>query len=311
MADGKNRASIGIYGNNVTAAAATLQLTLWVQEQDLSQEYIAIARPDSGIDLMTAGLQIFAVNRKARFSYLKKQTDKGKLNHYDVHKKMLHESFYQDRLGYDIRANMFRTAHQLNPSATLFVNDYHIEDGSDVRSTLELYARQVLDIREQGAQVGGIGVQGHIEVPVGTIVSSAFDKLATLGIPIWLTELDVSSVNEFIRAYDLEVMLREAFAHHAVEGVVLWGFWELYMSRKNAYFVDASGKINQAGKRFLSLKKEWMFEANGSMNGKGEFRFRGFHGTYEVEIVSSSQTINKTFVVDKGNSPLVIVAINT
>ncbi|CAN1310127.1 Endo-1,4-beta-xylanase 1 [Linum perenne] len=300
MADGKNRASIGIYGNNVTAAAATLQLTLWVQEQDLSQEYIAIARPDSGIDLMTAGLQIFAVNRKARFSYLKKQTD-----------KMLHESFYQDRLGYDIRANMFRTAHQLNPSATLFVNDYHIEDGSDVRSTLELYARQVLDIREQGAQVGGIGVQGHIEVPVGTIVSSAFDKLATLGIPIWLTELDVSSVNEFIRAYDLEVMLREAFAHHAVEGVVLWGFWELYMSRKNAYFVDASGKINQAGKRFLSLKKEWMFEANGSMNGKGEFRFRGFHGTYEVEIVSSSQTINKTFVVDKGNSPLVIVAINT
>ncbi|CAN1758090.1 Endo-1,4-beta-xylanase 1 [Linum perenne] len=235
---------------------------------------------------------------------------KGKFSHYDVNNEMLHGSFYQDRLGYDIRANMFKTAHQLDPSATLFVNDYHIEDASDVHSTPELYARQVLDLREQGAKVGGIGVQGHIEVPVGTIVSSALDKLATLGIPIWLTELDVSSVNEFIRADDLEVMLREAFAHPAVEGVVLWGFWELYMSRKNAHLVDVSGKINQAGKRFLSLKKEWMSEANGSINEKGEFKFRGFHGTYDVQFVTLSHTINTIIVVDKGNSPLV-VAINT
>ncbi|CAN0921975.1 Endo-1,4-beta-xylanase 1 [Linum grandiflorum] len=235
---------------------------------------------------------------------------KGKLNHYDVNNEMLHGSFYQDRLGYDIRANMFRTAHQLDPSATLFVNDYHIEDGSDVHSTPEMYTRQVLELREQGAQVGGIGVQGHIEVPVGAIVSSAFDKLGTLGLPIWLTELDVSSANEFIRADDLEVMLREAFAHPAVEGVVLWGFWELYMSRKNAHLVDASGKINQAGKRFLSLKKEWLSEAKGSIDGKGEFRFRGFHGSYNVEILSSTststQTINKTFVVDKGHSTLIV-----
>ncbi|CAN1827833.1 Endo-1,4-beta-xylanase 1, partial [Linum perenne] len=172
---------------------------------------------------------------------------------------------------------------------------YHIEDGSDVHSTPELYARQVFDLQEQGAQVGGIGVQRHIKVPVGTIVSSAFDKFAILGIPNWLTGLDVSSFNEFIRADDLEVMLRVAFAPPTVEGVVLWGFWELYMSRKNAHLVDANGKINQVGKIFLSLKKEWMFDANGSMNGKGEFKFRGFHGTSEVEIVSSTHTINKTF----------------
>ncbi|CAL1395655.1 unnamed protein product [Linum trigynum] len=232
---------------------------------------------------------------------------KGKFDHYDVNNEMLHGSFYQGRLGYDIRAHMFRTAHQLDPLAALFVNDYHIEDGSDVGSTPEKYIKQVLDLREQGAQIGGIGVQGHIEVPVGSIVSSAFDKLGTLGLPVWITELDVSSANEFIRAEDLEVMLREAFAHPAVEGVVLWGFWELYMSRKNAHLVNANGKINQAGKRFLSLKKEWLSQANGGINEQGEFKFRGFHGTYVVEIVSSSsQRISKTFIIDKGNSPLVV-----
>ncbi|CAI0464240.1 unnamed protein product [Linum tenue] len=232
---------------------------------------------------------------------------KGKFDHYDVNNEMLHGSFYQGRLGYDIRAHMFRTAHQLDPLAALFVNDYHIEDGSDVGSTPEKYIKQVLDLREQGAQIGGIGVQGHIEVPVGSIVSSAFDKLGTLGLPVWITELDVSSANEFIRAEDLEVMLREAFAHPAVEGVVLWGFWELYMSRKNAHLVNANGKINQAGKRFLSLKKEWLSQANGGITEQGEFKFRGFHGTYDVEIVSSSsQRISKTFIIDKGYSPLVV-----
>lgn len=231
---------------------------------------------------------------------------KGKFRHYDVDNEMLHGSFYKDRLGNDIHANMFGTSHQLDPSATLFVNDYHIEDGSDVRSSPEEYIRQILDLQQQGAPVGGIGIQGHIDSPVGPVVSSALDKLATLGLPIWFTELDVSSTNEFVRAEDLEVMLREAFAHPAVEGVILWGFWELYMSRENAHLVNAEGKINAAGKRYLALKKEWLSRARGYIDAQGEFRFRGFYGTYDIEINSPTTKINKTFVVDKGESPLAI-----
>ncbi|CAN1227330.1 Endo-1,4-beta-xylanase 1 [Linum perenne] len=50
--------------------------------------------------------------------------------------------------------------HEGSPSSSVpFVNDYHIEDASEVRSTPELYARQIFDLQEQGAQVGGIGVQ--------------------------------------------------------------------------------------------------------------------------------------------------------
>ncbi|MBA0565999.1 hypothetical protein Golob_010851, partial [Gossypium lobatum] len=194
---------------------------------------------------------------------------KGKFRHYDVDNEMLHGSFYKDRLGKDIQATMFRTSHQLDPSATLFVNDYHIEDGSDVRSSPEEYIRQILDLQRQGAPVGGIGLQGHIDSPVGPIVSSALDKVGTLGLPIWFTELDVSSANEFIRADDLEVMLREAFAHPAVEGIILWGFWELYMSRENAHLVNAEGKINAAGKRYLALKKEWLSRARGYIDVQG------------------------------------------
>lgn len=231
---------------------------------------------------------------------------KGKFRHYDVNNEMLHGSFYQDRLGKDIRSNMFKTASNLDPSATLFVNDYHVEDGCDPRSCPEKYMEHILDLQEQGAPVGGIGIQGHIDSPVGPVVCSTLDKLGILGLPIWFTELDVSSVNEHVRADDLEVMLREAFAHAAVEGVMLWGFWELFMSRENSHLVNAEGDVNEAGKRFLELKKEWLTHAHGHVDERGEFKFRGYHGSYDVVIVTASKKITKRIVVDKGDSPLVI-----
>lgn len=231
---------------------------------------------------------------------------KGKFSHYDVNNEMLHGSFYQDHLGKDIRANMFKTANQLDPSALLFVNDYHVEDGCDTRSSPEKYIEQILDLQEQGAPVGGIGIQGHIDSPVGPVVCSALDKLGILGLPIWFTELDVSSVNEYVRGDDLEVMLREAYAHPAVDGVMLWGFWELFMSRDNAHLVNAEGELNEAGKRYLSLKKEWLSRAHGHIDEQGQFAFRGFHGTYVLEIETVSKKMTKTFVVDKGDSPLVV-----
>lgn len=231
---------------------------------------------------------------------------KGKFKHYDVNNEMLHGSFYQDHLGKDIRANMFKTANQLDSSAILFVNDYHVEDGCDTRSSPEKYIQHILDLQEQGAPVGGIGIQGHIDSPIGPIVCSALDKLGILGLPIWFTELDVSSINEHIRADDLEVMLREAFAHPAVDGVMLWGFWELFMSRDHAQLVNAEGDINEAGKRYLDLKDEWLSRAHGHVDEQGQFEFRGFQGTYEVQVVTALKKVSKTFVVNEGESPVVI-----
>ncbi|XP_071710080.1 endo-1,4-beta-xylanase 1-like [Rutidosis leptorrhynchoides] len=231
---------------------------------------------------------------------------KGRFKHYDVNNEMLHGSFYQDRLGKDIRAHMFKTANRLDPSCVLFVNDYHVEDGCDTRSSPEKYMDQIFSLQEQGAPVGGIGIQGHIDNPVGPIVRSALDKMGIAGLPIWFTELDVSSLNEHVRADDLEVMMREAFAHPGVEGIMLWGFWELFMSRENSHLVNAEGEVNEAGKRFIELKKEWLSHAHGVINEQSEFSFRGFEGLYEVEIVTFCKKFVKTFVVEKGGPPVMV-----
>ncbi|EPS62016.1 hypothetical protein M569_12775, partial [Genlisea aurea] len=235
---------------------------------------------------------------------------KGRFRHYDVNNEMLHGSFFKDRLGDSIGAAMFKRAAQLDPSAALFVNDYSVEDGTDPASSPEKYTEQIVRLKEGGADVRGIGIQGHITAPVGPVVCAALDKLACLGLPIWFTELDVASDNEYVRADDLEVMLREGFAHPAMDGMVLWGFWELCMSRENGHLVNAEGEVNEAGRRYLELKKEWSTHVNdGCTDEGGQFSFRGFLGSYEAQVDDPARKLSKSFsfVVEQGGSqPLVL-----
>jgi len=59
------------------------------------------------------------------------------------------------------------------------------------------------------------------------------------------------------------------------------------MCRDNSHLVDAEGEINEAGKRYLALKQECLSHADGHVDAHGEFRFRGYQGTYAVEVTTS------------------------
>jgi GH35 family endo-1,4-beta-xylanase len=76
---------------------------------------------------------------------------------------------------------------------------------------------------------------------MGDIICDALDKLAATELPIWITELDVSVADEALRADDLETVMREAFAHPAVEGIMLWGFMQGHMWRNNGQLLNADG----------------------------------------------------------------------
>ncbi|XP_040380396.1 endo-1,4-beta-xylanase 1-like [Oryza brachyantha] len=230
----------------------------------------------------------------------------GHFRHYDVNNEMLHGRFYRDRLGDDAAALMFREAARLDPAAQLFVNDYNVECANDPNATPEKYIELITALQRGGAAVGGIGLQGHVSNPSGEVICDALDRLATTGLPVWITELDVSEADVSLRADDLEVVLREAYAHPAVAGVVLWGFMQGRMWRQDAALVDADGGVNEAGQRLVNLRREWMSDARGSVDGVGSFRFRGYHGTYVVEVTTASGKTLKTFAVDKGETSLVV-----
>jgi GH35 family endo-1,4-beta-xylanase len=206
----------------------------------------------------------------------------GRFPHYDVNNEMLHGRFFRDRLGDGVPALMFREAARLDPAAALFVNDYNVECGGrgDPAATPERYVDLVRALQRGGARVGGVGMQGHVTHPVGEVICDALDTVyAATGLPVWFTEVDVCEPDDALRADDLEVVLREAFAHPAVQGVVLWGFMQGHMWRQDAALVNADGTVNDAGQRLIDLRSEWMSDARGRLDADGQFRFRGFHGT--------------------------------
>ncbi|XP_022681106.1 uncharacterized protein LOC101771993 isoform X2 [Setaria italica] len=231
----------------------------------------------------------------------------GRFPHYDVNNEMLHGRFFRDRLGDAVAPLMFREAARLDPGAALFVNDYNVECGNDPNATPEKYVELIAELQRGGAQVGGIGLQGHVSNPVGEVICDALDKLsAATGLPVWITELDVCEPDEALRADDLEVVLREAYAHPAVEGVVFWGFMQGHMWRPDAALVNADGTVNGAGQRFVELRNEWTTDARGRLDGDGQFRFRGFHGTYVAQVTTAAGKMLKAFTVDKGDAALVL-----
>ncbi|KAK3160275.1 hypothetical protein QOZ80_1BG0057370 [Eleusine coracana subsp. coracana] len=231
----------------------------------------------------------------------------GRFPHYEVNNEMLHGHFFKDRLGDDVDAHMFRETAAIDPAPALFVNDYNVESGNDPDATPDKYVALITDLQKRGAPVGGIGVQGHVTHPVGDVICDALDKLAVTGLPIWITELDVSAADDNVRADDLEIVLREAYAHPAVEGVMLWGFMQGNMWRSHGQLVNQDGKYTVAGHRFAGLRNEWMSHAMGKVDSNGHFKFRGFHGTYQVMLKTGSGKVkHQLFDVNKGDTPLVL-----
>ncbi|XP_064599691.1 anti-sigma-I factor RsgI6-like [Liolophura sinensis] len=151
---------------------------------------------------------------------------KGLVEHWDVNNEMLHGNWYATKLNDpNYTKEVFKTVHNIDPNVKLFLNDYSVVAGG---ASTDDYLAQAKDYKASGTHIGGIGVQCHFgmeQYPDPSTVNSRLDKLAQAGLPIWVTELDVQSNDVNKRADYYETALRTFFSHHAVQGILLWGFW--------------------------------------------------------------------------------------
>lgn len=114
--------------------------------------------------------------------------------HWDVSNEMLHFDFYEERLGRNATLGFYETAHRSDPLATLVMNEFNVvETCSDVNSTVDTFISRVRELKRGGASMDGVGLEGHFTVPNPPLMRAIIDKLATLGLPIWLTEVDISN----------------------------------------------------------------------------------------------------------------------
>src|ERR1051326_6275789 len=224
----------------------------------------------------------------------------GTFQHWDINNEMLHGNYFRGRLGASIVPFMFQRTRALEPRVKRFVNDFNIVEGTET----DAYKTQIVNLIATGAQVEGVGVQGHFggQLIDPVAVKSKLDNLSTLGLPIWFTEYDSVQANATNRADNLETLYRVAFSEASVQGILMWGFWaNAHWLGSNAAIVDANWTVNAAGQRYTNLLQEWTTVTNGVTDANGRFSLRGFHGDYDVTMSAAGQTtVTQALVLNSG-----------
>jgi endo-1,4-beta-xylanase len=93
-------------------------------------------------------------------------------------------------IGPEYIALAFRWAHEADPEARLFYNDYRETDPVKRRKIIRL----VTDLKRRGVPIHGIGLQCHWSIfgPKEAELEAALRDFAATGLPLHVTELDVS-----------------------------------------------------------------------------------------------------------------------
>jgi endo-1,4-beta-xylanase len=120
---------------------------------------------------------------------------KGRVNGWDVVNEALNDdgtlrqSPWLKIIGEDFIAKAFQFAHEADPAAQLYYNDYSLEGAAKRNGMVEL----VKKLKAQGAPIYGVGTQGHwqLDGPSAANISDTLDAIAGLGVKAMVTELDI------------------------------------------------------------------------------------------------------------------------
>ena len=129
----------------------------------------------------------------------------------------LRQSFWLDTIGPEYIALAFRYAHEADPNAKLFYNDYGAEELN--RKSDAVY-KLVRDLKQQGVPINGVGLQCHFDVaapPNLEAVAANLQRLADLGLELAVTEFD-ARLHLPASAADLE---KQAALEHDLLALVL------------------------------------------------------------------------------------------
>lgn len=230
---------------------------------------------------------------------------RGRFAEYDLNNEMIHGNFYEERLGPDITKRMAEWAHNGDPDAKLWLNDYDILTGN----RLDDYMAHIRTLLKQGVPIAGIGVQGHLHSDTfdRNELRRSLDSLAVFNLPIRITEfnmpgqrskyhtqriLEMTPEEERLKAKEMVDYYRICFAHPAVDGILMWGFWAgaNWIPVSSLYKRDWSPTPAADAYQDL-IFKEWWTKTSGKAGKSGTYSVPAFYGKYKVTVNGISKEI--------------------
>ncbi len=176
------------------------------------------------------------VSKEVLLQRLKKHIDtvmgryKGKIGTWDVVNEVidpsgpngLRNSLWYQIAGEEFIEKAFIYAHEADPNAKLFINDYNTEEPAKRDALYALIKR----LQAKGIPVDGVGHQMHISTsyPSTAAVDAMFSKFADLGIQQEVTELDMSVYSndtDSWQTFPEDQQIRQAYRYRDMMNVFL------------------------------------------------------------------------------------------
>lgn len=137
------------------------------------------------------------------------------------------------KLGPSYLDDAFRAAHEADPDALLFYNDYDGEAVGSAKSEA-IYAL-VKRLKEGGVPINGVGLQSHLDprrLPDFAGVKKNMERLVALGLTVNISELDVpvgAIPGDLQTKLGRQAEIYDGFVSTCVQtagctGITLWGF---------------------------------------------------------------------------------------
>jgi|LSQX01.1.fsa_nt_gb endo-1,4-beta-xylanase len=154
--------------------------------------------------------------------------------------------------GWDWVVWSFEQARKAFPNSELHINDYGIISDPNAASQ---YVRIINILKDKGL-VDGIGIQCHqfnMDNVSTSTMKSVLNTLAATGLPIYVTELDMTGDdNTQLQRYKEKFPV--LWEHSAVKGITVWGWLEGQTWKDNTHLVTSAGKERPA----LQWLKEYL-----------------------------------------------------
>ncbi len=145
--------------------------------------------------------------------------------------------------GWDWLIKSFQLARQYIPQAKLLINDYGIIN-NDGNTTSYI---QIIGLLKDRGLIDGIGEQGHGFESVRTAtIQSNLDRLAAIGLPIYITEFDLNIQDDNQQMAKYQELFPVLWQHPAVKGITLWGYIQGKTWVPNSYLVNTDGTYRPA-----------------------------------------------------------------
>lgn len=222
----------------------------------------------------------------------------GRIEEFDLNNELIFGNFYRRNLGDGIIKDMADWAKQGNPKARLYLN----EQGSLASGggNADKYVALIKKTLEQGVKIDGLGCQGHFgHMFDPEKIQATLDRLAQFNLPIKITEYDFATDDEQLKARHVKDFYTICFAHPAVEGILMWGFWQGAHWRPKAALWKRDWTPTPAAKTYRDLVfNKWWTTETGKADEKGTYRTKAFYGKYTIE--SQGQKKQVTLQKHKG-----------